>query len=384
MNRLEELFKEYNELCENNKLDYQPDGFLIHIHEHYIRNGKIRLPYPLYVTWDITNYCNLHCYFCSASALGNGKKVDDLNTIEIAKKLISNGIKYVSIRGGEPTLVKQLPEIINLFSDNGIYTELVTNGSGITKTFLNKIKNVNKNLLRIKISLDSTDEQINDKIRGRGSYKMATSAIETCNKEKWPYRVQMVITETNRHTVLDMYKYVSENNATSFGTQIVLPMGRAKKTDMFKIDEKLLEDLIYIKKNETNTIFEKLGMGLDGYNFYDFLYKDTKFTEEDSYIFSLLKCNCGKTRINVDANGDVYPCDMTKYPEFKMGNILENTVEEYWNSENVNKFNTLSRKTKTGCKDCKNFGCNTGCFGMSYGIFRDIEKTLPNCKIYED
>ena len=384
MSKLYDLFKKYNELCENNKLEYQPDGFLVLIHEHYINNGKIRLPYPLYATWDITNYCNLNCIFCSASALGNKEKIDDNNVIEIAKKLISSGIKYVSIRGGEPTLVNQLPECVKLFNENGVFVELVSNGTGITEELLSKFEQLNKNLIRIKISLDSTNKELNDRLRGRGSYEGAVSAINVCEKMKWAFRTQMVITNQNKDGIIDMYNYVSSKGVTSFGTILVLPMGRGKKTELVTIDENLLKDLIYIKEHENGTKFEKLGMGIDGYKFYNDLYKNSKFTEEDSYKFSLLKCNCGKTRINIDSNGDVYPCDMMKYPEFKMGNILNDDMSTIWNSENVNRFNNITRRTKKGCKDCKIRGCNTGCFGISYGIYKSIENSLPNCRLYDD
>lgn len=384
MSKLQDLFKKYNDLCENNKLEYQPDGFLVLIHEHYLNNGKERLPYPLYATWDITNYCNLNCVFCSAASLRNKEIIDDKNTLKIAQKIIDNGIKYVSIRGGEPTLVKQIKDIIKLFNKNRVFVELVSNGTGITEELLKSFSRLNKNLIRIKISLDSTDKELNDKLRGKGSFEGATSAIEVCKKMKWPFRTQMVITNKNKDNIIDMYNYVSCKKATSFGTILVLPMGRGKKTDLVSIDEKLLKDLIYIKENEKDTKFEKLGMGIDGYRFYNELYKDSNYTEEESYKFSLLKCNCGKTRINIDSNGDVYPCDMMKYPEFLMGNILKDDMTKIWNSDNVNKFNKITRRTKKGCKDCNIRGCNTGCFGISYGIYKSIKESLPNCRLYDE
>ena len=379
-----ELYKEYDNLCEKNKLEYQPDGFLVIIHEHYLNNGKIKLPYPLYATWDITNFCNLHCSFCSAAALDNKRIIDDPNTLKIAEKIVKNGVKYVSIRGGEPTLIKQLPEIINIFNKNGIFTEVVSNGTYINDNFFKSIESLNKNLIRIKISLDSTIPELNDKIRSRGSYMLATNAMSKCNEYKFPYRVQMVITNENKRDVINMYNFVSERNCSSFGTMIMLPMGRGIDCEKVEIDEQLLKDLIYIKKHETKTKFEKLGMGIEGFKFYKYLYKDSDYTDEDAYKFSVLKCNCCKTRINIDANGDIYPCDMTKYKEFKLGNILEDSIDKFWNSENANKFNRISRRTKKGCKDCKIKGCNTGCFGMSYAICKSIKDYIPNCKLYDE
>ena len=67
-----------------------------------------------------------------------------------------------------------------------------------------------------------------------------------------------------------------------------------------------------------------------------------------------------------------------------MGNILTDDISQIWSCENANKFNNITRKTKKGCKDCKIKGCNTGCFGISYGIYHSIKDALPNCKLYDE
>ena len=82
-----EKYKEYIGLCSNNESDYMPDAFIKYIHNDYLDNGLIRLENPLYATWDIINYCNLNCVFCSASAKCHKGIVDQPNVEKIAKKI---------------------------------------------------------------------------------------------------------------------------------------------------------------------------------------------------------------------------------------------------------------------------------------------------------
>ncbi len=376
-----EKYKEYVKLCSNNEINYMPDSFIKYIHSKYLDDGIIQLENPLYATWDITNFCNLNCIFCSASAKCHKGMIDEPNAINIAQKIVDWGIKYVSIRGGEPMIVKQLPEIINLLNENGIFTEIVSNGTGFTKSFFDSLNDVNKDLIRIKISLDSPEREKNDRIRGKGSYDNAIFSMENCQKYGWKYRVQMVVVNSNKNQIIDMYNLAQSKGATSFGIYLVLPFGRGNRIDKVIIDEQLLDQVLYIQKNQKITKFEKFALGLDDFKFFKFLYNNVDFDEALSEKISLLKCNGGKTRINIDQNGDCYPCDLMKYETFKMGNILSDDYDMIWNSTAVKIFNSISRKTKNKCKNCKYKNCNTGCLAMNYSEDISLDKQIPNCEI---
>ncbi len=374
-------YKEYVSLCSQNEIDYMPDTFIKYIHSKYLDDGIIQLENPLYATWDITNYCNLNCVFCSASAKCHKGLIDEPEAEKIAKKIIAWGIKYVSIRGGEPMIVKQISKVINLLSNAGIFVEIVSNGTGFSRDFFESISGCNKDLIRIKISLDSPDEEKNDRIRGKGSYINAITSMENCKKYGWNYRVQMVVVNSNKEQIVDMYNLVQNKGATSFGIYLVLPFGRGNRIDKVIIDEPLLDQVLYIQKNQKNTKFEKFALGLDDFRFFKYLYRNVDFNEELSEKISILKCNGGKTRINIDQNGDCYPCDLMKYKQFKMGNILTNNFDEIWHSSAVKEFNKISRKTKNKCKSCRYKNCNTGCLAMNFSEQIPLTEQIPNCEL---
>lgn len=374
-------YKEYVSLCSNNEKDYMPDAFIKYIHNDYLDNNKITLENPLYATWDITNFCNLSCVFCSASSKCYKGIVDEPNVEKIAKKIIDFGVKYVSIRGGEPMIVKQLPIAVNMFVKAGIFVEIVSNGTGFTKEFFDSIKECNKNLIRIKISLDSTIAEKNNKIRGKGSFENAVASMENCKKYGWAFRVQMVVVNSNKNEITEMYELAREKGASSFGIYLVLPFGRGSRVDKVEIDEELLDQVLYIQKNQKDTKFEKFALGLDDFRFFPYLYDKLDVDDNFAEKIFLLKCNGAKTRINIDQNGDCYPCDLMKYKEFKMGNILENTYDEIWNSKQAQEFNTLRRSNKNKCKNCKFKNCNTGCLAMNYSSEISLQEQIPNCEI---
>lgn len=375
------LYKDYIDLCSPYDNDLITDYFIKHIHNDYLENNLIKLPYPLYATWDITNLCNLRCVFCSASSKNFKGIIDDEKTIELAQKIIDIGVKNVSIRGGEPMIVKQLPDVVNLFVENGLFVEIVSNGTGFNDVFFEKIKNCNKEKIRIKISLDSPNEIENDKIRGKNSYANAIQSMENCQRLGWPFRVQMVVVNSNKDKIKEMYNLISNKGATSFGIYLVLPFGRGSKVDKVEIDENLLEQIVWIKKNEDKTNFEKFGLGLDDFRFFKHLYENKDINDNLSKKISILKCNGAKTRINIDENGDCYPCDLMKYPEFLMGNIIKDEFNEIWNSKASEKFNAINRFTKNKCKDCEYKICNTGCLAMSYESGDDVNSLIPNCEL---
>ena len=216
---------------------HQPDTFLRDIHNDYIKNNKKNIGEALYITWYLTDVCNLNCFFCSAKALCGKKSVKYKNTMKIAEKIASSSCLYVSILGGEPTLCEDLLNIVKLFNAKHIFTEIVSNGFGIDDKFVSELLRLNSDLIRIKLSLDSCVEFINDSMRGMGSFANVMRALDVLKNTKIDVRLQMVVTNANKHQIYDMYKLAESKNCNSFGFSAVMPIGRGVKVSMIKIDQ---------------------------------------------------------------------------------------------------------------------------------------------------
>lgn len=71
---------------------------------------------------------------------------------------------------------------------------------------------------------------------------------------------------------------------------------------------------------------------------------------------------CGKS-MAIEHNGDLYSCDHFVYPNFKLGNIMNNSLGEMVNSGFQNEFGENKKSKLPGyCMECEfRFACHGGC-----------------------
>ena len=71
---------------------------------------------------------------------------------------------------------------------------------------------------------------------------------------------------------------------------------------------------------------------------------------------------CGKA-LAMEHNGDIYSCDHYVYPEFKLGNIMSDSLGDMVNSPFQKKFGAQKKNgLPKYCQDCEyRFACNGGC-----------------------
>lgn len=378
---LEQLFKKYIDLQPDSEEEYYPDFFLKDIHTEYLKNEKVRLPHPLYATWDIIKECNLNCVFCSAAAPKiKNDYIENGNVNIVVDKLMSSGIKYISIRGGEPTLYRDITKVIEKLIHGGIFVEIVTNGCHVNAEFVDTIATLPKSMYRIKISIDSYRESVNDNQRGRGSFDIATNAMELCHENGIEYRNQMVITTNNYQDIKNTYELCASLGAVSFGCMLLLPIGRGKNSKLrISLNKEILLQLISIIENPKDTKVEKIGLGVDAIKLYTPYLNDESITSQESVNIGHIKCNGAKTRIYINSNGDIYPCDLLQYDEFLLGNIMNN--DDFWYSQNARRFCNINRLNTEICKDCQVKGCNMGCLAISIENSRKSNRKIPNCEV---
>lgn len=90
-----------------------------------------------------------------------------------------------------------------------------------------------------------------------------------------------------------------------------------------------------------------------------------------------LAATCGHAAA-MEWNGDVYSCDHFVFPEYKLGNIHENTIIEMMSCERQQKFGADKRDSLPGqCRECRwLFACNGECPRNRFMRTRDGEPGL--------
>lgn len=171
------------------------------------------------ILYDITSFCNLKCSHCyNANILENTPNDND----NYKKVLIYindlKDVERVHVLGGEPLTFPSLGKFINELNKN-IHVSINTNG-----TLLSKYKEYfakNNTIDQITISLDGYNAELNDDIRGKGSFNLVYREILNFNEfmkknnRKIGLNIAYVITPKNYKSLfklIDLSKSLSIKN----------------------------------------------------------------------------------------------------------------------------------------------------------------------------
>src|SRR5882762_11478740 len=124
---------------------------------------------PICLTWELTYACNLSCVHCLSSS--GRRDPRELNTEEakaVIREFEQMQIFYVNIGGGEPTIRRDFWDLVSYATSHHVGVKFSTNGIGITRDVSAQL--ASSDYVDVQISLDGATAEINDAIRGHGSY----------------------------------------------------------------------------------------------------------------------------------------------------------------------------------------------------------------------
>ena len=85
---------------------------------------------PVLAIFEICLRCNSACGYCDLPLNLGRYEMTREQIQQVFSKLYKNGLRYVLIQGGEPTLRRDLLEILEDLTELGFGLNLVTNGTG--------------------------------------------------------------------------------------------------------------------------------------------------------------------------------------------------------------------------------------------------------------
>src|SRR5690242_1417186 len=136
---------------------------------------------------SITDKCNFRCVYCMpAEGLQWLKRGEILSFEEIerlSRLLVSMGVDQIRITGGEPTVRKDLPELIHMLSGiEGLTSLSMTTNGFLLKNLAGKLAEAG--LTRINVSLDSLAKDKFFQLTRRDSLQQVLEGLEEL--EKYP------------------------------------------------------------------------------------------------------------------------------------------------------------------------------------------------------
>lgn len=310
----------------------------------------------------LTDSCNLFCDFCSVKTnqFKNEIPIEKIKNIIIEAK--KNGLEELHLTGGEPTLRKDLEEIVSFASLQDLNVRLITNGTLLTKKRLKRL--VDCGLKSIMVSLDGMENYHNN-VRGEGTYHKALKTICNAIDLKMFVRVNSVAWVDNKNEIMQLAKLINELGVDVYSIFLGSPLGYAiehkgnviKPLDWQKFCLSLQK--LVLKENYSTKIIVEKG----------FLYSNEKTFDVKTLEGRGRGCYniTGYTDyILIRSNGDVYPCVFFSNEASPMGNIYDKTLEEIVLSFNNNTFYREIGKIPKECRECSNVNlCNGGCRGYA-------------------
>ncbi len=317
---------------------------------------------PVNVTWEMTFKCNLKCVHClSDSGTPNKEEFDRDDCFRLIDQLTDLKVFQVNIGGGEPFIRDDFMDILSYAHKKGLVTCVSTNGTFIDTDIAQRLARLK--MLYLQVSLDGVNAEVNDRIRGKGTYKRILEAISCLASNKVPFSINTVLTRLN-YPQLDPLRDLAKEYGAELRVSRFRPSGRGKDNR-----NELAPD-----KDQLEAFAEWLGQ-------HDLVRTGDSFfclTSEKRRRNGLDMCGAAKMTCCISPTGDVYPCAFLQEEPFKVGNVRSMNFKEMWDNSIV--FNQLRNLNIEICQTCSRYeSCRGGCPAMAYHTYNDIDMPDPEC-----
>jgi len=258
----------------------------------------------------ITEKCNLqckHCYMGSGPNSTKGLSRQQLKDIITCFSSIHKNSK-VTFTGGEPFIRKStLFYLAELAHCKGLTTNLITNGTLISKNDIDKINNLFDS---VKISIDGPTQEIHEYLRGKGSFIPAVNSLILLDETNIDKTLGMTLPpeyiEDVENKIESFIKSLSLKNKLYVSLSMeILTTGRGAS---FKKNDKAM------KKDAERRLLRVI----------DNLWERGWVRDINTPMFRKLN-NCGIGRnISIRADGSIMPCAL---PYINIGNIHNHSLQ---------------------------------------------------------
>ena len=227
---------------------------------------------------------------------------------------------YVNIGGGEPTVRPDFWELVDYATDHHVGVKFSTNGVRITPEVAAKL--AASDYVDVQISLDGATAEINDAVRGAGSFDMADPGPgEPARQPASKTRRSRWWSPAHNVDQLDDFKALADHYGATLRITRLRPSGRG--ADVW--------DELHPTAAQQVQLYDWLVAHGDGVLTGDSFFHLSGLGEPGA-LAGLNLCGAGRVVCLIDPVGDVYACPFAIHDQFLAGNILQDSG---WRFQNV-------------------------------------------------
>jgi mycofactocin radical SAM maturase len=331
-----------------------------------VEQFELGLDAPICLTWELTYACNLACAHClSSSGRRDPRELTTQQCEAVIDELQRMQVFYVNIGGGEPTIRPDFWHLLEYAVDHQVGVKFSTNGVRITPERARFLASTH--YVDVQVSLDGATAEVNDHVRGPGSYDTATRALRNLADAGFEdAKVSVVVT---RHNVgqLDAFKALADGYGATLRLTRLRPSGRG--ADVW--------DELHPLPGQQRVLYDWLTAHGEDVLTGDSFFHLAGFGES---LPGLNLCGAGRVVCLIDPVGDVYACPFAIHDEFHAGNILrDGGFQQVWQTSQL--FQELRAPQSSGaCTSCGFFdACRGGCMAAKFFTGLPVDGPDPEC-----
>jgi len=325
---------------------------------------------PLWVSLELTYQCPLKCVFCSNPVDYDSYREGELSTEEwkrVIREARELGALQIGFTGGEPTLRKDLEELIGYADSLGFYTNLISSGIGLTPARLEEMKR--RGLKHIQLGFQSCDEQTANLMAGADVFRRKLEIAHEIKARGFPMVLNVPVTRHNLPQIPEIL-----NLAERLGVEYIeLANVQYYNWALINRDQLLpTREQLEWAEAEVAKFRERVGERMTVY-----------FVIPDYYDGRPKACmnGWGAIHLTIAPDGSALPCSQARSIDtLSFPNVRDHSLAWLWQESDTFNFFRGDSWMKEPCRSCdekeKDFG---GCRCQALALTGDPANADPAC-----
>ena len=325
---------------------------------------------PYAVLAELTHRCPLQCPYCS-NPTDLERSSNELRTedwLRVIDQAADMGILHIHFSGGEPTVRKDLENLVEHAAGVGLYSNLITSAVLLTRDRLKELRD--KGLDHVQVSFQGTTSKLADRVAGFAGHEKKHQVSRWVRELDMPLTVNAVMHRQNLHQLPDMIDMAVELDAERLEVAQVQYYGWALRNRAAFLPTR--EQL-----DEATQQVEEARSRLKGVLVIDYVVPDYYARRPKSCMGGW-----GRQFLNIAPSGRVLPCHAAEsITGLEFDSVKDKALSWIW--EHSSAFN-LYRGTAwmpEPCQSCERREIDWGgCRCQAFALTGDAANTDPACE----
>lgn len=347
---------------------------------NYHTHGRLFTPMPKYVCFRVTRNCNSRCVMCSDWKNKHHGEITVEEVRQVFSNPLLNNLKWINVLGGEPTIRRDIPDIIqsiyenvNLrglgLNTNAFATEMIAQRIGRILEMSKANPKTRERHLSVVISVDGVGE-LHDRIRGiPGGFEKICNTLERlktlrASDPRLSIGLSCCIQPQNVHGLFELKAFATERRVSInfFTMRFAHVFGNLHDRN----------NLLFRFSPSQVTVFKDFISSTDAYRSNDaFRWAWNEHFTVDSGMKRTFPCLWFYCGFMIFPDGNITLCDSN--PEQVIGNLRERSIDAILGSRVV----TGVRDTldKSACRTCS-FTTSEPAFNLEQEFWYQTKRRL--------